>query len=574
MSPSSLQSAHVDERESTVRGRMKWLRWVLPFVAIQLPILLLGFYSLNVASSSVQSLVRAESLSATSNISRLVLQDMLKIFTVADAVASLAGTVEAMEDRDAEAINARLRAIVLSYPQIDRAFVTDAAGVLWSDHPSVPGSIGSRHVTQDWYQGLSDRWKPVISQVYVRPFDHVRIVAIAVPVRSGDDRVIGSLVLEYKAERITQWLQDIHVSQSGYVYVLDHKGNVVAHPKLPEEAEIHEGYADLPSVKRALEGEFSIEEYRDPESGTEMIGSFLPLSIGMRTWVVTAQQPSHEAFATLNTTRRNIIAASAFLSILTLSLVALLAHMSRRNERLNRELNDKNRTLQDITSFVSHQLRAPVTAMRWTIEGMIDGDYGAPAPALATELQKLHEVATQNGKLIDDILNVSRIDRGVIEVGTEQTDLKDIAERAMRDYVKAAEKAGLTLSLERSSSKIVVMADKEKMAEAVTNAISNAIKHTKSGGITLKLRHDETFGYIDVVDTGEGMSADIMNNLFSRAGVKGKNSDSAKSTGLGLFIARNFMRLQGGDITVRSEPGKGSTFTYSIPLEKIQESIR
>ena len=106
------------------------------------------------------------------------------------------------------------------------------------------------------------------------------------------------------------------------------------------------------------------------------------------------------------------------------------------------------------------------------------------------------------------------------------------------------------------------------MAEAVTNAISNAIKHTKEGGLTISLRKDDAFGYIDVTDTGEGMTDDILRSLFNRAGVKSSNTDSASSTGLGLFIARNFMQLQGGDITVTSKPGKGSTFAYKIPLER------
>src|SRR5205085_7731037 len=98
------------------------------------------------------------------------------------------------------------------------------------------------------------------------------------------------------------------------------------------------------------------------------------------------------------------------------AIVITLGLMTARNQRLNRQLKSKNQTLQDITSFVSHQLRAPVTAMRWTIEGMVDGDDGPVSDSLKTSLGKLKDVAIQNGKLIDDILNVSRIDRGVIEV--------------------------------------------------------------------------------------------------------------------------------------------------------------
>ena len=109
-------------------------------------------------------------------------------------------------------------------------------------------------------------------------------------------------------------------------------------------------------------------------------------------------------------------------------------------------------------------------------------------------------------------------------------------------------------------------ADKDKAVEAVANAISNSIKHTKKGGITLKLFKDGTKGYIEVIDTGEGMPEEILKNLFTRDGIRGSNTDSSKSTGLGLYITKKFMELQGGDVWATSEPGKGSVFHYALPL--------
>ncbi|TSC99764.1 MAG: multi-sensor Hybrid histidine Kinase [Candidatus Peregrinibacteria bacterium Greene1014_49] len=247
-------------------------------------------------------------------------------------------------------------------------------------------------------------------------------------------------------------------------------------------------------------------------------------------------------------------------------LIVALAHMSVKNIRLNRDLQGKNATLRDITSFVSHQLRAPVTAMRWSMESLLDGDAGDMSDGVRKEIEELYKVVIQNAALINDILNISRLDRGVIEVKLIPTHLLEVAERAIRDYRVPAEKAGLKLSIENPDATITVTADGEKLAEAVSNAISNAIKHTAQGGITVKLRRDEKFGYIDVTDTGEGMSPEILAHLFDRAGIKGSNTDSSQSTGLGLFIARQFTRLMGGDVTVTSEVGRGSTFVYSVPL--------
>lgn len=544
------------------------LRWSLPFLAALLPIILLSLFSYRVASQSVTELVQAENLSATTNVSQLIVQDFKRIADIAYAVASVPGTKDAVRRKDDLAMRTRLKAVVLAYPQIDRVFITDRRGMLWTDYPQVPGVFGKSQENSDWYKGLSARWKPYISNVYVRPHDpESPVIAIATPVYDETGRVIGALVVEYRTRLIHRWLQDIRVGRSGSAFIIDGKGSAVAHPGIPAEDSIHAEYAGVEPIVRSRSGGLVLtEEYADPLTGKRMMASFQPLSVGANTWIVAAQQDIAEAYKPLEEVRLNISLAGAVLTLITFGMVVAIAVVSRRNERLNKELAVKNRTLQDITSFVSHQLRAPVTAMRWSIEGMLDGDYGPVTDQLKEPLNELHTVAIQNGELINDILNVSRIDRGVIEVKTEPVKLAEIAERALRDYRVAVEKAGLSLRLEGMDLPAVVMADKEKMAESVTNAISNAIKHTKKGGITVRLRADDRFGYIDVSDTGEGMTPEIMANLFSRTGVKGANTNSAQSTGLGLYIARNFMQLQKGDIVVSSEPGKGSTFTYAVPL--------
>ncbi len=553
---------------SDVPRTWRQLRWSLPFLAALLPIILLSFFSYQVASQSVRDQVESENMYAANNISQLVIQDISRIATIAHAVASVPGSLDAVRKKDDLAMRERLRAVVLAYPQIDRVFLTDPDGLLWTDYPQSLDAFGKSQADADWYQGVSDRWKPYISNVYLRSHDPTSaVIAIATPVIDNTQEVIGALVFEYKTEQIRRWLGGIQIGDSGHLFIVDQKGVTVAHPDVSPAMSVDTTFANVGPIMRARDGSnFLTEEYDDPLVQRRMIASFQPLSIGTNTWVVVAEQPIDEAFAVLNNVRRNISLAGGVLTLITIGMVVALGITARRNERLNSALAEKNQTLQDITSFVSHQLRAPVTAMRWTIEGMMDGDNGPVGEDLKKALIDLQNVAIQNGKLIDDILNVSRIDRGVIEVQTEPVSLKDIAERALRDYRVALEKAGLSLTLEGVDKPIMVQADKEKMAESVTNAISNAIKHTKQGGITLKLRSDSSYGYIDVIDTGEGMPPEVVQNLFSRTGIKGKNTDSSKSTGLGLFIARNFMRLQNGDIEVSAVLGKGSTFSYKIPL--------
>ncbi|MFA6510068.1 MAG: sensor histidine kinase [Candidatus Peribacteraceae bacterium] len=548
------------------------LRWGLPFAAALLPIIFLSIYSLQIASRSVRDLVESANRAAASNVSQLLTQDFIRTVNLADAIASVPGTVEAVQVQDDMAMRTRLKAVVLAYPQIDRAFVTDRNGILWADYPQAPGVFGKSQTQTDWYRGLSAQWKPYISRVYLQSFDSkAPVVAIAAPVLDETGGVAGALVVEYRTDQVQRWLQGIRLGMQGYVYVLDQEGVVVAHPDLPEGEFLQEGYAGVEALQAARSGStLFTQEYRDPISWETMMATFQPLAVGGSRWTVVAQQPKEEAFAPLNRVKWSISLAGVILTLFTLGMVLALARSSRRITLLNAELAAKNITLRDITSFVTHQLRAPVTSMSWMLESMLDGDYGALGDELRKGLQELKDIAFQNGVLINDILNVSRLDRGVLEVRAVTVPLAAVADRALRDYLLPIERSGLKLVREGEKEEILVLADKEKMAEAVANSISNALKHTKSGSITLRLRKDGQYGYIDVADTGEGVPPERLPHLFTRAGVKGTNTASTESTGLGLFIARSFMRLQKGEITVESLVGKGTKFTYSIPLSRYQ----
>lgn len=546
------------------------LKWSLPFAAAFLPIVLLGVYAYQVAAESVHDLIETEHRTATTNLSDLITQDMERSVSLARAIASVPLTLQAVEERNAYTIAVRLKAVVVAYPNIDHAYVTDRRGMLWGEFPTSSGAYGTDLSHEEWFTAIANASAPYIGGIALRNniYRQEPMVTIAVPIRSGTGVFLGGMVFEYHADQITQWLQKVKIAHGGHLYVVDHRGALVAHPTPAVHGTLYHVYGSLAPVQEALAGRLHTQEYDDPLSGERMVATFLPVAVGRNRWVVVAQQPTELAFAELRMVRRNITVASASLSIITLMLIIALGHMSARNLRLNRELQSKNTTLRDITSFVSHQLRAPVTAMRWSMESLLDGDAGDMSEEVRVAIKNLYGVVIQNAALINDILNVSRLDRGVIEVKLVPVSLMEVAERAVRDYRVPAEKGGLRLLIEGHETPITVLADGEKLAEAVSNAVSNAIKHTKQGGITVQLRANETCGYIDVTDTGEGMSPDVLAHLFDRTGSKGSNTDASQSTGLGLFIARKFTRLMGGDVTVRAEVGKGSTLTYSVPLAK------
>jgi len=234
-----------------------------------------------------------------------------------------------------------------------------------------------------------------------------------------------------------------------------------------------------------------------------------------------------------------------------------------------RDITERKKVEQmkdDFISFVSHQLKAPIATLKWTLEMILDGDYGKVPNELVKPVKDMQMVVEQNRHLVGDILNASRIDRGVIAVDLKPVSLKDVVERSVRDYKVPMEEKGLKLNLEGLDQEIQVSADAEKFAEAVSNSVSNAIKHTTQGSITVSMKSEGKYGVIEVRDTGEGMDQEMVNKLFTRDKVVGKSAKAEKSAGLGLYIAKEFMTLQNGEVEVESEKGKGTVFIYRMPL--------
>jgi signal transduction histidine kinase len=544
------------------------LRWALPFLATLLPIILLSFFSYRISSFSITESVEATNLSAVSNLSQLMTQDVLRTLSLAHAVASLPGTTEAIKQRDETSMDNRLKAIVLSYPNINRAYITDKDGVLWSDYPQVPGHYGKHMISEDWFLPALNASKNVVSRVYESPLP-VRslVMAVATPVLSSDGQKLGVLVFEYDLSQVSRWIQSIRVSQSGFLYVVDGEGILAAHPRPVGDIPL-DSYAEVAQIARARGGEVLTDEYHDPITGEAMVATFQPLSVGKDTWVIVAQQPVISAFASLERVKVNIGLAGGALTLLTFGMVIALARTTVRAERLNDQLKTAITALQDFASIVSHQLRAPVTSMRWLIESILDGTYGPVPKELEETVLQLQKINAENHVLITDILNMSRIDRGVVTAALAPVSLGDIVQDSAKNYLETARRQSIDLNLEIPQKAIMVLADREKFVEAIGNSISNALKHTGTGrgSITIRARTDGTCGIVEVQDTGEGMTKETLAKLFTRDQILGANVDPEKSTGLGLYIAQNFMRLQKGSISAHSAPGKGSTFIYTIPL--------
>jgi PAS domain S-box-containing protein len=229
-----------------------------------------------------------------------------------------------------------------------------------------------------------------------------------------------------------------------------------------------------------------------------------------------------------------------------------------------KQMDDMKR---DLLAVVSHQLKTPVAEINGYLENLLDGVAGDLTEKQRQYLSDMREIGVENYRLISDLLNMSKIERGVASVNLQSSSLWRILELSLRDYEASIQRKGLDLRLEKGPLDLELWADQDKTVEALRNIINNALKCTDRGTISLRALGEGDFGLIEVEDTGIGMKPEVLRRLFTKERVMGTEA-SRSGSGLGLFIARSFMQLQGGDITVHSTQGQGSIFRVKIPKVK------
>jgi len=235
-----------------------------------------------------------------------------------------------------------------------------------------------------------------------------------------------------------------------------------------------------------------------------------------------------------------------------------------------RDITERKRMEQmktDFVSLVSHQLKTPVAGVKAYIENMLGGLTGDLSDKQRQYLLEMRILCVRNYRLISDLLSMSMIERGILSVNTQPITLKEVVDLAIEDYVKSIEEKGLALKIEEVDPGVIVLADKDKLSEALRNVIDNALKFTHRGSITIKTEGKGGYGIIEVTDTGTGMSDNVLQTLFGKEKVLSGGPKAGAGAKLGLYIAKSFMKLQRGDITATSAVGKGSTFVLKVPMQ-------
>jgi len=165
---------------------------------------------------------------------------------------------QAVKRKDRAQALIHLRQLRDAFPDLDRPFLTDPAGVIWAIYPEAPESLGRSFADRDWYQGVSREWRPYMSEVYAQFRDRALAVALAVPIRDPDDKVIGIIVSPQRLEVVRRWLLSIEIPE-GDVYVVDRRGQFVFHRTRTGPDRLSD-YVRSPAVERLLRGEEGVAQ--------------------------------------------------------------------------------------------------------------------------------------------------------------------------------------------------------------------------------------------------------------------------------------------------------------------------
>lgn len=338
-----------------------------------------------------------------------------------------------------------------------------------------------------------------------------------------------------------------------------------------------------------LRGLLSLWHAGVPESGEELeaqeelYGATLAASARLDAAIEARARELHAVIRAVQRTERWLIAGLAALALLwggvALALgrrMRALVDASRRHaEEAERRRLEAERSMEDKVAFVrgvTHDLKNPL--------GVVDGyayllENGIKGPLTAEQLHVVGRIrrATQETiGVIQDLLALARVESAV-ELERRAADAARLVRETAEDYGAAAAAAGLALSLDVPADPLPVRADESRVRQVLGNLLSNAVKYTPAGGVAVRARVREggrtpgpgRWVAVEVADTGVGIPAEERERVFEE--FHRAHPGQAQGAGIGLAIARRIARMLGGELTVESEVGRGSTFTLWLPAE-------
>lgn len=229
-------------------------------------------------------------------------------------------------------------------------------------------------------------------------------------------------------------------------------------------------------------------------------------------------------------------------------------------------INKQEKLRKNMVSDVAHELRTPLSNILGYLEAADDGK-------IATDnvlVNNLQEEAALINHLVDDLQELAQADAGYLRIEISTISINEVILATYESFTPACQKLGIKLTYDIPAGIPTVKADAQRITQILGNFMNNAINYTPAGGqISLRAFIEGSFIQVEVVDTGPGIEAEHISRIFDRFyRADPSRARSTGGSGLGLAIAKQLAEAQGGQVGVRSEPGKGSTFFFTLPVSK------
>jgi len=240
--------------------------------------------------------------------------------------------------------------------------------------------------------------------------------------------------------------------------------------------------------------------------------------------------------------------------------------MAEQLQAADKKQRDLDNMRRDLIAWVSHDLQTPLASMRAILEAILDGVVEDPE-TIRRYLHTAQRDVSNLSVLIDDLFQMAQLDAGGFPLNKDNASLSDLVSDTLESFAELAKQQDIMLEGNVDPNVDPVFMDTQAIGRVLNNLISNALRHTNKGRVSVWVRRSSQGAEVTVSDTGEGIRAEDLQHIFERfyRGDASRSRNRGSGAGLGLAIARGIVRAHGGDIQVESEIGKGTQFTFHIP---------
>jgi signal transduction histidine kinase len=540
-------------------------------------------------------------------------------------VLELLTATQEWRQMDAKAIKNSLSLTENKFRNIIEIYVADLEG----NQIAKTGTKKLENVSKIWSFQIAKEGEEIISDILLDSQTSKPIQTITIPIIE-DKKVVGVLSAKIDFERMMFSIKNIDVGKNGSLFVVASNGRVIVHTYMEQLSDINlskspvveavlngergvlKGYID--ELGHQVVGSYvpiwelgwgvviqrtltyigtEVEQVRNTIFMAIIISVLSAILAGwLMSKIITkpidllanasekVAQGDLDTLVNVKSSNEIGVLASSFNQMVVSlrksrnELEQWGKEMEKRVEKRTEELEHANLKLQELDHLkslfiasMSHELRTPLNSIIGFTGIILQGMSGEINSEQEKQLTLVKNSANNLLALINDIIDISKIEAGKVEITIEEFDLSVLARETMDSFAVVVDKKGLELSLTTPPT-LIIKSDKRRIEQVLVNFVSNAVKFTNIGEIEIKIVKKDKMVEMSVRDNGIGIKKENMNKLFktfSRIPIKNR---TIEGTGLGLYLSKKIIDLLGGEIKAESKFGKGSIFTLALPLKR------